>query len=60
MKRGVMRDQLLDVLAQIEPCTVVVEACTGSFRWAWKFEALGYQIKINSPRDAAGYARCRE
>jgi transposase len=27
LKRRVMRDQLLAVLAQIDPCTVVVEAC---------------------------------
>ena len=28
-KRRVMRDQLLEVVAQIERCTIVVEACTG-------------------------------
>jgi transposase len=28
LKRRVMRDQLLAVLAQIGPCTVVIEACT--------------------------------
>ena len=33
LKRRVMRDQLLAVLAQIDPCTVVVEACTGAFYW---------------------------
>ena len=26
LKRRVMRDQLLEVVAQIDPCTVVVEA----------------------------------
>ena len=30
LKRRVMRDQLLEVLAQIKQCTVVVEACTGA------------------------------
>ena len=49
MKRRVMRDQLLAVLAQIDPCTMVVEACTGAFNWARKFEALGHQVKIISP-----------
>jgi transposase len=29
LKRRVVRDQLLAVLAQIYPCTVLVEACTG-------------------------------
>ena len=41
LKRRVMRDQLLEVLVQIDPCTVVLEACTGAFYWARKFEALG-------------------
>ena len=50
LKRRVMRDQLLAVLAQIDPCTVVVEACTGAFFWARKFETLGHQVKIISPQ----------
>jgi hypothetical protein len=29
-KRRVMRDQLLKVVAQIERCTIVIEACTGA------------------------------
>ena len=46
LKRRVMRDKLLAVVAQIEPCTIVVEACTGAFYWARKFEALGHQVKV--------------
>ena len=49
LKRRVMRDQLLAVLAQIGPCTVVIEACTGAFYWARKFEALGHRVKVISP-----------
>ncbi len=43
LKRRVMRDQLLEVIAQIESCTIIVEACTGAFTWARKFEALGHR-----------------
>ena len=50
LKRRVMRDQLLAVLAQIDPWTVVIEACTGAFYWASKFEALGHRVKIISPQ----------
>lgn len=50
LKRRVMRDQLLEVVAQTQPCTIVVEACTGAFTWARKFEALGHRMKIISPR----------
>ena len=48
LKRRVMRDQLLEVLVQIAPCTVVLEACTGAFYWARKFEALGHSVKTSA------------
>jgi len=57
LKRRVMRDQLLDVVAQMEPCTVVVEACTGAFYWARKFEALGHGVKIISPQYVKPFVR---
>jgi transposase len=57
LKRRVMRDQLLTVLAQIDPCTVVVEACTGAFYWARKFEALGHEVKIISPQYVKPFVR---
>ncbi|MDY6964225.1 MAG: IS110 family transposase [Pseudomonadota bacterium] len=56
-KRRVMRDQLLSVLAQVDPCTVVVEACTGAFYWARKFEALGHEVKIISPQYVKPFVR---
>ena len=52
-----MRDQLIAVLAQIDPCIVVVEACTGAFFWARKFEALGHQVKIISPQYVKPFVR---
>lgn len=57
LKRRVMRDQLLDVIAQIDRCTIAVEACTGAFYWARKFEALGHQVKIISPQYVKPFVR---
>lgn len=57
LKRRVMRDQLLEVLAQISRCTIVVEACTGAFCWARKFEGLGHQVKIISPQYVKPFVR---
>lgn len=45
-----MRDQILDIVAQVERCTIVVEAYTGAFCWARKCETLGHQVKIISPQ----------
>lgn len=57
LKRRVMRDQLVEVVAQIDRCTVVVEACTGAFYWARKFEAFGHQVKIISPQYVKPFVR---
>jgi transposase len=57
LKRRVMRDQLLEVVAQIDRCTIVIEACTGAFCWARKFEALGHQVKIISPQYVKPFVR---
>lgn len=56
-KRRVMRDQLLEVVAQIERCTIVIEACTGAFYWARKFDKLGHQVKIISPQYVKPFVR---
>jgi len=57
LKRRVMRDELLKVIAQIDRCTIVVEACTGAFYWARKFEALGHQVKLISPQYVKPFVR---
>jgi transposase len=57
LKRRVMRDQLIEVLAQIDRCTVVLEACTGAFYWARKFEALGHKVKPISPQYVKPFVR---
>ena len=56
-KRRVMRDQLIDVVAQFEPCTVAVEACTGAFYWTRRIEALGHRVKIISPQYVKQFVR---
>ncbi len=57
LKRRVMRDQVLAAIAQIEPCTVVVEACTSAFYWQRQFEALGHRVKIISPQYVKPFVR---
>jgi transposase len=57
LKRRVMRDQLLDVMAQTEPCMIAIEACTGAFYWQRKFEALGHRVRIISPQYVKPFVR---
>jgi transposase len=56
-KRRVMRDQLLAVVAGIEPCTIAIEACTSAFCWARKFEEIGHKVKIISPQYVKPFVR---
>jgi transposase len=56
-KRRVWRDQFLSVVGDIPSCTVVIEACTGAFRWARQFEALGYRVKVISPQYVKPFVR---
>ena len=57
LRRRVMRDQLLHVVAQIEPCMIAIEACTGAFYWQRRFEALGHEVKIISPQYVKPFVR---
>jgi transposase len=57
LKRRVMRDQLFSTIAQVERCTIVLEACTGAFYWQRKFEALGHEVKIISPQYVKPFVR---
>jgi transposase len=57
LKRRVMRDSLLRVIAQIEPCTIAIEACTGAFYWQRQFERLGHSVRIISPQYVKPFVR---
>ncbi len=57
LKRRVMRDQLMQVITQIEPCTIAIEACTGAFFWQRKFEAVGHRVRIISPQYVKPFVR---
>jgi transposase len=57
LKRWVMRDQLLAVIAQIEACTIAIEACTGAFYWQRKFEAFDHKVRIISPQCVKPFVR---
>jgi len=57
LKRRVMREQLISVVTEVPPCTIAIEACTGAFYWARRFEVLGHQVKIISPQYVKPFVR---
>ncbi|MEP0001170.1 MULTISPECIES: IS110 family transposase [Marinobacter] len=50
LQKRLQRNELLRVVARIEPCTIGVEACTGAFYWQRQFEELGHSVKVISPQ----------
>jgi transposase len=50
LTKRVRRDALMQVIAQIPPCTIAVEACTGAYYWHDRFTEMGHTVKIISPQ----------
>lgn len=50
LKRRIRREGLLAEIAELEPCVIGVEACTGAFYWQRQFEALGHTVKEIAPQ----------
>jgi transposase len=51
------RRRLLPVLAQYEPCEVVLEACGASHHWARSINALGHTVRLIAPQHVRPYRR---
>lgn len=48
--KRVRRAQLLNEVANLPPCTIGLEACTGAFYWQRRFQELGHEVKVISPQ----------
>ena len=55
VKPAVPRDKLLVMIAQLPPCTIGMEACSGAHEWARQFQQHGHQVKLMAPRLVAPY-----
>jgi transposase len=52
---AVRRDQLLQVVAQLAPCTIGMEACSGAHHWAREFARFGHVVKLIAPKFVTPY-----
>ena len=50
LKKRLSRDKLLSFIAQLSPCAIVMEACSGSNYWSRQFKKLGHEVKLISPQ----------
>lgn len=57
LKKTVSRAKLMQSFAQLPPCVVGMEACSGAHHWARQLVALGFDARIIAPRFVIPYRR---
>ena len=55
VKPKVSREQLLPLIANLPPCTIGMEACSGAHHWARLFRVYGHTIKLMAPKFVTPY-----
>ena len=55
VRPAVRRDQLLEMVAKLAPCTIGMEACSGAHHWARQFMAFGHTVRLMAPKFVVPY-----
>ena len=55
VKPKVARDQLMALIAQLPPCLIGMEACSGAHHWVRLFQQFGHTVKLIAPKLVAPY-----
>jgi len=55
VRPAVGREQLLEVVAKLPPCTIGMEACSGAHHWARQFAGFGHTVRLMAPKFVAPY-----
>ncbi|PRX24036.1 transposase [Paraburkholderia sp. BL18I3N2] len=55
IKPRVPRDQLVTLIAQLPPCLIGMEACSGAHHWARMFQQYAHTVKLMAPKLVAPY-----
>jgi hypothetical protein len=46
LRRSLSRAKLSELVAQLQPCLIGMEACSGAHEWARRFSASGHTVKL--------------
>ena len=57
VRPNVKRDQLVELVANLPPCVIGMEACSGAHHWARTFAGYGHTPKLMAPKFVAPYRR---
>ena len=55
VKLKVNRDQLLPLIANLPPCVIGMEACSGAHHWARLFQKHGHTVRLIAPKFVTPY-----
>jgi len=55
VKPKVSRDKLLELVVQLPPCVIGMEACSGAHHWARQFRQYGHTVKLMAPKFVTPY-----
>ena len=57
LRKTVSRTRLAALVAQLPPCLIGLEACSGAHEWARRFSALGHTVRLMAPKFVAPYRK---
>lgn len=57
LRRVCRREELVQIIAQLPPCLIGMEACSGSHEWARQFERFGHTVRLMAPKFVKPYRR---
>jgi transposase len=55
VKPKVARDKLVELVAQLPPCLIGMEACSGAHHWARQFVRYGHEVRLMAPKFVTPY-----
>jgi transposase len=57
VRRGLSRAKLCELIAQLPPCLIGMEACSGAHEWARRFIVFGHVVKLMAPKFVTPYRK---
>ena len=57
VRRSLSRAKLSELVAQLPPCLIGMEACSGAHEWARRFTAFGHTVKLMAPKFVTPYRK---
>src|SRR5579863_7244100 len=57
LRRTLSRAKLSELVAQLQPCLIGMEACSGAHEWARRFAACGHTVKLMAAKFVTPYTQ---